>query len=231
MDIKPTWDPDAEPALRDAVAALDRALERHEPIPPDLLAAIGGELWRLAGLDAGDIAVALDDALEDEAPLRLTITGAEAQHLPWELLRHPDPAIGYLSRHDWAALARRMRGSDSKQPGLVPRPLRVLHFVAAPDDLDPERARLDYEGEEALLFEALDGPIARGELLLDVAADGSLETLVERLTEQRWHAVILSMHGTEAKAADGSDEWGLLFEHPDTAGPAARCWTAPRRPS
>lgn len=25
------------------------------------------------------------------------------------------------------------------------------------------------------------------------------------------------MHGTEAKAADGSDEWGLLFEHPDTA--------------
>ncbi|MEA3273890.1 MAG: tetratricopeptide repeat protein [Pseudomonadota bacterium] len=212
LSITPRWDADSEPALRRAISELDRALEAGEAIKEDALKGIGEQLWRLGGLDAETIAAELDDALDEESPLRVTVAGGEAQQLPWELLYHGDPQIGFLSRHDWSTLARRIRGKGSKAPSRTPRPLRLLLFIAAPDDLDPERARLDYEEEEALLYGALDAGITGGEIALDVAEDGVLETLIERLQRRRYHAMILSMHGAMAKDAGGQDEWGLLFE-------------------
>jgi hypothetical protein len=94
----------------------------------------------------------------------------------------------------------------------MPRPLRLLLFIASPEDLDPERSRLDFEREEELLFTAMDRPLARGEVEIEVAEDGVFATLLARLEEQRYHAVILSMHGTPARDSQGTEVWGLLFE-------------------
>jgi hypothetical protein len=101
------------------------------------------------------------------------------------------------------------------------RPLRILLFIAAPEDLDPERSRLDFEREEELLFTALDRPLARSEVDIDVAEDGVLTTLLTRLEEQRYHAVILSMHGTPTRNSQGTEEWGLLFEDAHTGRKAS----------
>jgi CHAT domain-containing protein/AAA ATPase-like protein len=109
-------------------------------------------------------------------------------------------------------LARRTHGSGKPPPRTEARPLRLLLFVASPEDLDPERSRLDFEREEELLFSALDRPLARGHVDIDVAEDGALKTLRTRLEEHRYHAVIFSMHGTEARNRQGKTEWGLLFE-------------------
>lgn len=94
--------------------------------------------------------------------------------------------------------------------------MRLLLCIAAPEDLDPERGRLDFEHEEELLFTALDRPLSRGEVEIDVTEDGVLTTLLTRLEAQRYHAVILSMHDTQAQNSQGVAEWGLLFEDAQT---------------
>jgi hypothetical protein len=94
----------------------------------------------------------------------------------------------------------------------MPHPLRLLLFIASPEDLDPERSRLDFEREEELLYTAMNRPLARGEVEIDVAEDGVLATLLAHLEEQRYHAAILSMHGTPARDSQGTEVWGVLFE-------------------
>ena len=144
------------------------------------------------------------------------VQGEHGQHLPWELLYHPHPELGFVARHPWCVVSRRIRGTGERQPRLMPRPLRLLLFIASPEDLDPERSRLDFEREEELLFTAMDRPLARGEVEIDVAEDGVLATLLARLEEQRYHAVILSMHGAPARDSQGTEAWGLLFEDAHT---------------
>ena len=62
----------------------------------------------------------------------------------------------------------------------------------------------------------MDRPLARGEVDIDVAEDGVLATLLECLEEQRYHAVILSLHGAPARDRQGTEAWGLLFEDAHT---------------
>ena len=47
---------------------------------------------------------------------------------------------------------------------------------------------------------------------VDVAEDGCLRTLIEHLERHSYHAVILSMHGTEVTNSAGEKEGGLLLE-------------------
>ncbi|MFP4309625.1 MAG: CHAT domain-containing protein, partial [Desulfococcaceae bacterium] len=177
-----------------------------------ILEALGRRLWDAAGLDPEDVLEALEDAKDEDECVRLVIQGTGHDALPWELLYHDHPDLGFLGKHSRCVIARRARGKGKKTPAVAPRPLRLLLFIASPDDLDPERSRLDFEREEEILFTALDGPYSRGEIEIEVTGDGFLSTLIDRLSQDRFHAVILSMHGTRAENAQGESEWGLLFE-------------------
>src|SRR5215218_3889921 len=198
-------------------AQLDHPTGVPQPVPPSgLLEPLGTLLWEVTRLEADAVRAARDEARDAERPLRLVVQGEQAQHLPWELLYHAHPDLGFVAQHPWCVVTRRLRGTGERQPRRMPRPLRLLLFIAAPEDLDPERSRLDFEREEELLFTALDRPLARSDVDIDVAEDGVLTTLLTRLEEQRYHAVILSMHGTPARNSQGIAEWGLLFEDAHT---------------
>ncbi|MEW6668705.1 MAG: tetratricopeptide repeat protein, partial [Thermodesulfobacteriota bacterium] len=181
-----------------------------------ILEEIGRRLWASARLDAKDLLEKIEEAKEAKTVLRLVVTGQETYHLPWELLYHDHAEIGFLGRHPWCAMVRRVRGKGKTQPMQSAWPLRILLFVASPEDLDPEKTRLDYEREEELLFTALDRPLAEGKIQIDVAQEGYLSTLLAKLGSQHFHAVILSMHGVRARNARGEEEWGLLFEDEET---------------
>jgi len=196
---------------------LDKVLEVRSEGPASVaergaLEQVGGLLWQASGLDADTLADALDEARGQEQPLRLEVCGGDYQHLPWEMLFHGDERLGFLSRHPWCVLSRRPQGHKPRVAKVRARPLRVLLFVASPEDLDPAKGRLDYEREEELLFGALDGSLRCGEVALDVAEDGLLSTLVTRLSQAKYHAVLLSLHGCEARNQKDETEWGLLFE-------------------
>ncbi len=215
--IHPQLDPELAESLKRQVMQLDRQLDRSYDGPQPIAATgvleqLGRQLWSTTGLDADALLGAISHAKDTQTPVRLVVTNADCHHLPWELLYHDHPKLGFVARHPWCAVIRRFDGSGQHKPQCLPRPFRLLFFVASPEDLDPERSRLDFEREEELLFTALDGAIASGDVHIDVAEDGGLPTLIERLETQRYHAVILSLHGTQARDTTRQPEWGLLFE-------------------
>ncbi len=217
LSVRPDYEPAQLTAIERLANQFNRALDN--PLgqtglvgPSGLLEQIGSQLWAISKLDADDLRRQLEAARDAERPLQLVLTGDETLHLPWELLHHPHPELGFLARHASCALLRRIRGDGTKQPQARPRPLKLLLFVASPEDLAAESGLLDFEHEEELLYTALDRPITRGDVEIDVPEDGCLSTLRERLHENTYHGVILSMHGAQAQDAAGQPEWGLLFE-------------------
>ncbi|MDM8514953.1 CHAT domain-containing protein [Desulfobacterales bacterium HSG16] len=182
-----------------------------------ILEQMGSLLWKCSGLDAETVLDAIEDALDDERSVRFIVTGGRFQHFPWELLYHENPEIGFLSRKTRCVVSRcvRYRKGRLKTPEKNALPFRILLFVSSPEGLD-HKGRLDFEKEEELLYTALDSHLRRGEVHIEVAEDGALETLVKLLEEKRFHAVILSMHGTYAKNLENEKEWGLLFEDKST---------------
>ncbi|MEM7246495.1 MAG: tetratricopeptide repeat protein [Acidobacteriota bacterium] len=221
IQITPELTSEQAEALTKSANQFDKLLEGQDGRPVQAvrqaaLEQLGGWLWQASGLDADELIEALDDARAEQVPLRLEVIGAEHQQLPWELLFHGDEQLGFVARNPWCVLMRRPKGKGKEAPAAAARPLRVLLFVASPEDLDPEKSRLDFEREEEQLFTALDGSMRKGEVELDVAEDGLLSTLVRRLSEDRYHAVLLSLHGSPARNAKGQEEWGLLFEDEET---------------
>ena len=224
ITIVPRVEPKPEAALNKLVETLDWQLDNPVGGPrpigqTGLLEQIGTRLWDASGLSDKQVLDAIDKARDDDSgtPARLIVTGEKLQHWPWELLYHGHQDLGFLGRHPWAVVSRRVRGEGSKAPLAAAKPFRILLFISSPVDLDAEKSRLDFEREEELLFTALDGPWAKGDLDIDVAEDGALGTLLERLEKRFYHAVILSMHGTSthgegAQNSEGEKEWGLLFE-------------------
>jgi len=194
---------------------LDHPSGTPQPVPSELLQQLGTQLWDAVSLQADAVRQALDTAREAERPLRLIVQGEAGQHLPWEVLYHAHPDLGFVAQQPWCVVTRRLRGDGQRLPRLLPRPLRLLLCIASPEDLSAQQ-RLDFEHEEELLFTALDRPFGRGEVEIDVAEDGVFKTLLTHLEEQRYHAVILSMHGTPARNRQGAEEWGLLFEDANT---------------
>ncbi len=217
ITITPEMEPQRAAVLDKWVKLLDGQLDHASGHPrpigqTDLLQQIGGLLWEASGLNDKQLRTAIDKARDDEAPVRLIVSGQEKQHWPWELLYHGNEDLGFVGRHPWCVVARRTRGDGQKTPRATARPFRLLLFISSPLGLDPERSRLDFEREEELLFTAVDEPWSDGELDIDVAEDGVLDTLLDRLDRNPYHAVILSMHGAPARNRKGEQEWGLLFE-------------------
>ncbi|MCP4104814.1 MAG: tetratricopeptide repeat protein [Desulfobacteraceae bacterium] len=112
----------------------------------------------------------------------------------------------------------RYRKERQSPPEKNAGPLKLLLFISSPEGSDPEKSRLDFEKEEELLFDALDDPLRKGRVRIDVAEDGTLSTLISRLEQNQYHAVILSMHGCRALNRDKKEESGLLFEDDRTFG-------------
>jgi hypothetical protein len=199
--------------VRELDRLLDNPFRNPQPIgQAGILEQIGHLLWEVADLNVDELLDALDEARDAEIPVRLIVTDATQHHLPWEVLYHDNPKLGFVARHPWCVVARRFWGNGTRPPRRLPKPFRLLLFIASPEDLDPARNRLDFEREEELLFSALDRPLAQGEVSIDVAEDGCLATLIERLEERRYHAVILSMHGTAARNKAGEEEWACCLK-------------------
>ena len=181
-----------------------------------ILEEIGRRLWGAIDLDTESLLEKMEDVRDADAYVRIVIQGDDHYRLPWELLYHDHQEIGFLSLHPRCVISRQVRGKGNKAPSAAPKPLRILLFISSPEDLDPDRSRLDFEREEELLFTALDASYSRGEIEIDVAWDGFLSTLIDRLSQDQYHAVILSMHGASAINNDDKKEWGLLFENETT---------------
>ena len=215
--VTPHLEPQRYAQLARLAQQLDHQLDHPSGQPQPmaqsgLLEQLGSALWDASGLEADTLRTALDEASADQQPLRLLIQGEQEQRLPWELLYHPHPELGFVAQHPWCGITRRLRPVPPRPPQQTARPLRLLLCVASPEDLDAERSRLDFEREEELLFTALDRPLAQGSVDINVTPDGCVETLLEHLQQQTYHAVILSLHGTPARPEQAPETWGLAFE-------------------
>ncbi|MCP4351271.1 MAG: tetratricopeptide repeat protein [Desulfobacterales bacterium] len=219
--ICPETEPELAGAIRKDAGKLEWMIDGKKLVGQSgLLEKIGNALWKVSGLDAEKVLDRIEDARDEDEALRFVITGDRYQDLPWELLYHENPKIGFVSRHPRCVVSRCVRYRKEKQspPEKNAGPLKLLLFISSPEGSDPEKSRLDFEKEEELLFDALDDPLRKGRVRIDVAEDGTLSTLISRLEQNRYHAVILSMHGTRALNRDKKEETGLVFEDDRTFG-------------
>ncbi|MEE8587349.1 MAG: hypothetical protein V3T83_21120, partial [Acidobacteriota bacterium] len=162
--VQPEFEKEQLAELGKLCKLLDKALEKpgqlEKPIAASgVLEEIGSRLWNAAGLESESLLEGIDQARDDGAALPIIIQGQEHQHLPWELLHHGNPELGFIGRHPWLAVVRCLTRPRKPRPAQA-LPLRILLFTSSPEDLDPETGRLDYEREEELLFTALDRPLA-----------------------------------------------------------------------
>jgi hypothetical protein len=136
-----------------------------------------------------------EQAIAEQTYLRLIIEfdQPDIRAVPWELTFHPDTRLEFLSRNPTFSLLRRLHQPDEKMPDLPALPLKILLFIASPENLDPESARLDFENEENFFFEQLDNALSNGLVEVEVAEDGSLEMLQRKLENAVYHVVHLSM--------------------------------------
>jgi hypothetical protein len=181
-----------QPELRRMAADLALRYAHRELVTEDLLRAVGEALWRALDADA-DLETARVSAGLAVLPLVIECADPALLQLPWETLHHPD--LGFLGRDAAFALSRRLSSAAPGEAAAEPGPLRVLLFTSLPEDLDPERARLDVEAEQAAVQEALTPWIAEGRVDLRMPNDGRLETLTAEVRDFEPHLVFLSGHG------------------------------------
>ncbi len=115
-------------------------------------------------------------------PLQIIHTSTEVRNLPWQLALEGNRALP-LVKSKAAALAPH-EASQSY-------PLKVLIMVAAPEGV----TRLDYEKEELELLKAFSPLMSKGLVKIHFTEDGALETLAEKLLENKYHILHFSGHG------------------------------------
>jgi len=162
----------------------------RELVTDEMLQAMGAALWR--ALDA-DLERARAAAGLGVLPILIESDQPAVLQLPWETLHHPE--LGFLGRDPAFALSRRLGPASDTAPILEQGPLRVLLFTSLPEDLDPERGRLDIESEQDAVQEALAPWIAEGLVDLRMPNDGRFGTLTAEVRAFRPHLVFLSGHG------------------------------------
>jgi CHAT domain-containing protein len=219
LAIRPTISEHELKVLSRLRAEFDHKIENQESLAPKEIIALGTNLWEalVNSVDGGmDKFLALRErAIAEQTYMRLIIESGQPaiRALPWELTFHADKRLEFLSHNAAFSLLRRLRQPDENILDLPALPLKILLFVASPEDLDPERARLDFEKEENFLFQQLDDALSKGLVEVEVADDGSLETLQRKLENAVYHVVHLSMHGHMRE--DGAS---LAFEDRNTGG-------------
>ncbi|HRV94672.1 MAG TPA: CHAT domain-containing protein, partial [Anaerolineae bacterium] len=158
------------------------------------LKLIGGQLWQVLALD-DSLKGARAAAGRQILPMMIRSNNSALLQLPWETLYHPDHH--FLGRNPAFTLSRHLNqpASGSDRPEAMPGPLRILLFTSLPDDVDPERSRLDVEQEQAEVQAALTPWIAKGTVVLEMPDDGRLATLKDYLKHFDPHLLFLSGHG------------------------------------
>ena len=146
-------------------------------------------------------------------PLIVESADPLAQSLPWECLYHPQH--GFLGQQPGFTLSRRLTAEESPPVALATGPLKVLLFTSMPDDLDPEKERLDVESEQAAVLEALDPLIQDGLVELTTPDDGRFAHLQALLREETFHLVFLSGHGEFREVPFQPPEAVFIFEGED----------------
>ena len=216
--IKPQEDFLAQnPVLAEIAARLVQTYEsRAIPVDETQLKAVGTSLWQ--ALQMGD---ALDRAKgqagQQVLPVIIESDDAAVQALPWETLYHPDRGI-FLGRDSGFALSRRSADAQPDLPEPEKGPLRVLLFTSLPDNLT-DNERLDVEGEQAAVQEALLKSEQKGEIVLEMPDDGRFGTFKECLQAFKPHLVYLSGHGNFTHEHHNARAWGsFLFENQEGMG-------------
>ncbi len=200
------------PNLSDLAKRLSQAYEQNDGFVDDThLREVGTALWHALRLDG-----TLDEAKEKAGLMALPVIveteDAAVSALPWETLYHPNQNI-FLGRSAGFTLSRRSAGPAPALPELESGPLRVLLFTSLPDDLEEEK-RLDVEGEQAAVQEALLESERQGEVVLEMPDDGRFETFQSQLREFQPHLVYLSGHGQFTYEHHNQRAWGsFLFEN------------------
>jgi tetratricopeptide (TPR) repeat protein len=199
-----------KPELRRWSAGLSQKFVDKQVVTDAELKAIGGALWDALG--AGEKFEAAHKAAGNAIlPLIIESGAADVQALPWEILHHPE--IGFLGKHPVFTLTRRTQPPAGDMPALEKGPLRVLLFTSLPDDVNPEKGRLDVEEEQAQVQDALLPWIAKGLVALEMPDDGRFETFKVWLRDFDPHVVFLSGHGRFFGEAHLEEKIGVfLFE-------------------
>ncbi|MCB9503717.1 MAG: CHAT domain-containing protein [Deferribacteres bacterium] len=188
------------PESKESAADKERRGKKFAHTFNELAGTLGAALFDCVEGGAEAFKEKLEDAVLNTEFLQLNITGDETiQSLPWEVAAHADPKLGLLAHNPDIAFVRRTRKFSKELRNLPPKPLRILLFISAPEDLDPEKVRLDYEGEINKIEAALDEAITAGTVVLDIAEDGRLSTLERWLGSHTYHVVHFSMHGNRGE--------------------------------
>lgn len=182
-----------EPGLRRASHALGLKYASNQVVMEEELQAIGAGLWQALDLHEG-FDTAAQAAGAAILPVIVESDVADVQALPWETLYHP--SYGFIGKHPGFTLTRRVSAPPQSPSSLRKGPLRVLLFTSLPDDVDPERGRLNVEEEQVQVQEALLPWIANGLVQLEMPDDGRFSTLQVLLRDFQPHLLFLSGHGS-----------------------------------
>ncbi|MGA1839050.1 MAG: tetratricopeptide repeat protein [bacterium] len=177
-------------------------------ITPREISPIGTRLYN--GLFPGPIHEAFTEAIRKARLSRSIIDlrfQADASHLlslPIELIHHPEE--GYLLLKPYISFSRHplldIKPGDASGP-----PLKVLMFVSSPEDAPPI---LDFEKEQDNIIQALDPYISKGETIVDMPDEGTMDTLKEYLDRGGYQVLHFSGHGNfDPRKNEGC----LLFEN------------------
>jgi tetratricopeptide (TPR) repeat protein len=202
-----------QPALKRMATDLALRYAHRELVTEDMLRAMGETLWHALDM-ADDLERARAAAGIEVLPLVIESSQPAVLKLPWETLHHPE--LGFLGRDPAFALSRRPAPPPDGAPVPERGPLRVLLFTSLPEDLDPERGRLDVESEQAAVQEALAPWVAEGLVDLRMPNDGRLATLAAEIRSFQPHPVFLSGHGRflHEPLADEPAHGVFVFEGP-----------------
>ncbi len=210
---------DKQPHLRHASVKLANDYASGRTVTEADLQAIGSALWRALPADTSSrLEEAVKAAGANILPIILESPIPAVQALPWETLFHP--ARGFLARNPAFTFSRRIAPPSTETLPARPAPLKVLLFTSLPDDLNPEKERLDVEKEQERVQEALLPFVMEGKVQLEMPDDGRLETLKDLLRRFEPHVLYLSGHGKFVHQPGGDREpFGVfLFESETGAG-------------
>jgi tetratricopeptide (TPR) repeat protein len=178
------------------------------------LTNIGSNLWAALNIQR-QFELASQAASADILPVIIESDVAEIQALPWETLHHP--VHGFIGKNKAFALSRRVRALPKSLGNLRKGPLRFLLFTSLPDDVEPERGRLNVEEEQIQVQESLLSWIGKGLVQLEIPDDGRFSTLQELLESFQPHILYLSGHGKfHHQPHSGEAAYGEFFFESET---------------
>jgi tetratricopeptide (TPR) repeat protein len=194
------------------IPTLQAIFSRHgqyaKGITPQEISDIGTRLYQ--GLFPDPIHEAFTEALRKAKlsripiDLRFQTDSSPYLSLPLEILHHPEE--GYLFLKPYVSFSR--HPLSGIEPGHASGPpLKVLMFVSSPTDAPPI---LDFEKEQDTIIQALDPYISKGEAIIEMPDEGTLETLKEYLDRGGYQVLHFSGHG-HFNHEEG--EGYLLFEN------------------